>query len=377
MLRTFADDGRVTVRAALAINPAAPCDLHDLLAEDADQRVRILLARKLAQFIPELQAPEREQFGERVLATLAGLVEDEAVRVRAVIADVVKEMPEAPRELILRLAHDSAMLVSEPVIRLSPLLNVRDLLALLANPPAAQTATAVARRPGLCEAVADAIAASADNAAIAALLSNQSAAIREATLDALVARAANHEDWHDPLVHRPKLTARAARALSEIVTTHLLEVLASRGDLESGVTAELRRRLAKRSEQAAPARPADATIDDAMAAAHAMDLKGELDERSVLAAAQRGDVLACTAMLAVAAGVPGSVVQRAATLRSAKGLVSLVWTAGFSMRAALGLQMLIARLAPNAVLRPTPSGEFPLAADEMRWQLDVLKRMAR
>ena len=67
---------------------------------------------------------------------LAELVEDEAVRVRAAIADVVKDMPQAPRELILRLAHDSAVPVSEPVIRLSPLLTTEDLLALLARRPA-------------------------------------------------------------------------------------------------------------------------------------------------------------------------------------------------------------------------------------------------
>lgn len=84
-----------------------------------------------------------------------------------------------------------------------------------------------------------------------------------------------------------------------------------------------------------------------------------------------------TALIAVAADVPASVVDRAATLRSAKGLVSLVWKAGFSMRTAGPLQTLLARLAPETVLRATPSGGFPLAVEEMRWQIDFLTRMGR
>ena len=54
---------------------------------------------------------------------------------RVVIADCVKAMPDAPRELILQLAHDTALAVCDPVVRLSPLLTDADLLALLATPP--------------------------------------------------------------------------------------------------------------------------------------------------------------------------------------------------------------------------------------------------
>ena len=79
----------------------------------------------------------------------------------------------------------------------------------------------------------------------------------------------------------------------------------------------------------------------------------------------------------MAAGVPASVVERAATLRSAKALVSLVWRAGFSMQVAGPLQTLLARTPPGAVLRGGPGGAFPLAIEEMRWQIDFLMRMGR
>ncbi len=376
-LGVLAADPSVTVRAAVAMNPAAPARAHRLLATDADERVRSLLARKLASLIPSLRLDDRAALEAHTLAMLTQLVADEAVRVRAAIADVVKDMPAAPRELILRLARDSALPVSEPVIRLSPLLTPEDLLALLADMPSA--ALTVAARPRLPSSVSDALAADAGSDAVAALLDNGSAAIREATLDALIARSAGHTDWQDKLVRRPALSVRAARALSEIVTTQLLAVLASRGDLDPDVTQDLRERLAGRlGPPPAPVPLAQGPkLDEAMAMARQLADDGRLDEPAVQAAAQRGEARLCTAMLAVAAGVPVAVVERAVTLRSAKGLVSLVWKSGFTMRVAGPLQVLLCRIGPEAVLRGLDKGNFPLAVDEMRWQLEFLERVGR
>ena len=377
LLLALAADPAVTVRAAVAMNAAAPRKVDQLLAQDADERVRTLLARKLASLIPSLPAEERDKLQTLALATLTQLVTDEAVRVRSAIADAVKEMPDAPRELILKLAYDSAMTVCDPVIRLSPLLTAEDLLALLSARPSPATATAVASRPGLSETIADAVAATSDTGAITALLSNSSAAIREATLDALTDRAADTKAWQAPLVRRPLLTARAARALSDCVQTSLLDELSSRADLDPSVTTELRKRLALRLHSGARPPSLEPNMATAMQTAQELYVNNRLDEATLLAAVQRGEARLATAMLAVAADVAASVVDRAATLRSAKGLVSLVWRAGFSMRAAGPLQSLLARLAPEAILRATPGGNFPLAVEEMRWQIDFLSRMGR
>ena len=50
----------------------------------------------------------------------------------------------------------------------------------------------------------------------------------------------------EPLVRRPVLPSRSARKLAEIVATHLLEVLATRADLEPALLRDLRGRLAER-----------------------------------------------------------------------------------------------------------------------------------
>ena len=383
VLRTLARDPSVTVRAAVAMNPAAG-EADHLLAHDKDERVRTLLARKLATLVPNLAAAERDTLRGQVMATLERLVSDEAVRVRETIADVVKDMPEAPRSLVLQLARDAAAEVHDPVIRLSPLLTSDDLLALLAAAQgnaasnAASIAASVAARPGLAEQVADAVAASSNTRAIAALLANSTASIREATLDRLAAAGAPHETWHEPLVARPRLSARAARALSDYVATHLLQPLAGRADLPASVARDLRHRLeARLNPSPSPTRRPDPDIDQAMQEARRLLAAGRLDEAALLGAVQRGEARMATAILAVAADFPASVVDRAATLRSAKGLISLVWKAGFSMQVAVPLQTLLARLNPAAILRPAPGGGFPLATDEMRWQIDFLRDMGR
>ena len=376
-LQTLASDQSVTVRAALALNPSSPAGIDRMLACDPDERVRALLARRLAGLLPGLDGSDQARLQQQTYETLAGLVADTAVKVRAVIAEVLKDVPQAPRGIILQLAHDPSVMVAGPIIRFSPMLTTEDLLSLVVAAQSPGTVVAVASRPGIEARVSDAIAATSDSAAIRTLLSNRTAQIREATLDALIARASDHPDWHEPLVHRPGLPPRAARALAEIVATNLIEVLAARPDMPAKLAAELRERVTDRINAEHPPPRGDPTLLEAMAEARALSLAGTLDEGAALAAARDGNTRLATVLLAVAADVPISVVQRAASLRSAKGLASLAWKAGFTMRGAGALQTLLGRLGPDAVLLPGPGGSFPLAIEEMRWQLDFLERMGR
>ncbi len=377
VLQALASDRSVTVRAALALNPASPAAVDRMLAGDPDERVRVLLARRLAGLLPNLAGPDQTRLQQQTYEMLTALVADTAVRVRTVIALALKDVPQAPRTLILQLAQDHAVMVAAPIIRFSPLLTTEDLLALIAEAQSPGTAIAVAGRPGIDARVSDAVAATADSAAIRALLSNRSAQIREATLDALIVRARGHADWHEPLVHRPGLSPRAARALADIVANHLVEVLAKRTDLPAELATELRQRLAQLLDDGMPPPRGNPTKDEALAEAQALARAGELSENAALVAARDGNACLAAALLAVAAGVPVSVVERAASLQSAKGLASLAWKAGFTMRAGGALQTLLGRLAPDAVLPPGPGGSFPLAIEEMRWQLDFLQRMGR
>lgn len=359
VLHGLAADPSVTVRATLAMNPTLPGGTAALLARDPDERVRALLARKLGALAPTLSGDAQARLRRETLEALTALAEDEAERVRAVIAEAVKDLPDVPRDMVLSLARDPAMTVCEPVIRFSPLLTTDDLLTLVTAAPSVAAPLAVARRAEIGPDVSEALVSHGGEDVILALLMNQSAQIREATLDALAERSAHHPSWHGPLVNRPALSEAAVRTLSRIVADHFLSVLAARGDLTGAAANLLRARVTERLNRTEARPPED----------HAKP--GEAD---LMAAARDGDARKAAALLAVAAGVPPPVVRRAVTLRSAKGLVSLVWKAGFSMRTAYTLQLLLARISPAAALKAGPGDSFPLSVREMRWQIDFLSR---
>ena len=377
ILRRLATDPSVTVRASLALNPALPEQVIAILETDTDARVRAILSRKLATLTSTLPSETRQRVQQDAIASLTAMVADAALRVRTSLSEAVREMPDGPRDIILRLAHDPEVMVCQPVILLSPMLTQEDLIALIASGPPPSTVMAVARRPRINEAVSDAIVGVADPAAIRALLCNPTAQIREATLDALAAQSEEHPDWQEPLVRRPYLPPRAQRMLSEIVSGNLLEVLAARTDLDPRLAPTLRAALAQAAAGPSTGRgpgKAAAEVDprDALAQAEALQNAGRLDDYVVLDALRRNAAVGARAMVAVKAGVTLPVIDRACDLRSAKGVVSLAWKAGLTPQTAVVLQTMLANVAPGQVLRPTTDGSFPLSEEEMRWQLTFL-----
>jgi uncharacterized protein (DUF2336 family) len=355
ILYFLAGDGNLTVRTAVAANAATPAQADSLLAGDGDPRVRAVVGRKLAPRAPEL-AEAKDRL--RVLAwkTLCALAADAAVMVRAVIAEELQAMPDAPRDLILRLAQDAAMEVAAPVIRFSPQLTEDDLLALVEAPPVPETVTAVARRPRISERLSDAVVAQAGTEAIAALLGNDSAAIRERTLDRLIAQAAIHEDWQESLIRRSGLSPRTTLALAVVVADHLLEPLAARTDLDPTLARVLRARVELRLRgQEARRLPPELAFEEA---------------------GLRGDQATMLRLLAERTGMPSRAVEHAARLRSGKALVSLCWKAGFAPRCALPAQTVLGHVAPEAAIAPSPEGGWPLTEAEMRWQIELLAEPA-
>lgn len=372
----LARDPSVMVRVSLAMNPALPEQVADLLSGDADIRVRRVISRKLAQLMAGLSPEQRARVQERTIARLTELIAQAGLGVRIRLAETLRDVPEGPRRIILQLAQDPAVMVAEPVLLSSPVLSQADLVALIASGLPAGSVQAVARRPGIVPAVSDAIVESADVAAIAALLRNPSAQIREATLDALAVQSEEHTDWQEPLVHRPNLPPRTARILSEIVTGRLLDALGRRDDIAADIRGKVLSALTQ--TPAEPSAPAEREIYGdlppaaALARAAALHTAGRLDEAAILDALRRGALTLTSAMLSVKGDVSFHVIERARTLRSAKGLVALAWKAGLSMQTAVALQAVLARLRPAAIVKPDAAGDFPLSPSDMRLELDLL-----
>lgn len=372
VLADLATDPAVTVRAAVAMNPAAPPLADVTLSRDPDERVRIFVAQRLARLLPAASAAAMQ---DHVLAVLTILVQDAATRVRAAIAEALKAMPGAPRDLILKLAHDQAVPVSDPIIRLSPVLTDTDLLALLATPPNPATPASVANRPGLSATLADAVLACADTRAIRALLANGSATLRDATLDAIVAHAAHRHGrgmaTADLGENIPSLSPATAAALNEIVQSGFLIELAQRAALAPAIAAALNARVATLTAPVIRAPQSELELVRAVRQLHTV---GAIDEESIAEDARRGDFRRVAVQLAVISGLPVAAVDRAAALHNTKALVSIVWLARMPMQLAMLVQSVLGQCPPNQTMVPDAQGGFPMTPEEMRWQIDLLRR---
>ncbi len=366
VLYFLAGDQSSSVRQAIAANPSTPGKANVLLATDASDEVRAELARKIGRLLPNLAPGQSDKIGELTLQTLELLAQDQVPRVRAALAEELKTRADAPKGIVLRLAQDLAAMVATPILEYSPLLPDADLLEIIAKGQLNERLTAISRRNGVSGDVSDAIVATMDVSAVATLLANPSAQVREETLDAIVDNAAGIESWHRPLVVRSELSMRAIRRIAGFVASSLIEQLSTRQDLPDDLRADLRRGVKQRLEGPAPGGESAAERASAMHAAK------QLNEEAVDEALAAGDREFVLNALVLLARLPATAVRRAISTRSAKAVTAIAWRSGLSMRLAMKLQSQLA-LIPSAGLLPARNGtDYPLSDKEMETQIDIL-----
>lgn len=379
ILYYLAEDGAAAVRRAIAANPSTPLQADRLLVTDRDEAVRGELAGKVARLLPGLSPVEMAQARKRVVEMIEMLARDEAVHVRRVVAETLKDVADAPPEVMRRLAQDTELAVASPVLRFSPLLTDEDLIEIIAMGPRAGMLEAIAGRKEVRAPVADAIAGSDDVAAVTVLLANPSAQIREETLDRILERAPSVPSWHRPLVDRPELPQGAARRIASFVAETLLQRLAERPDLDpkmrDQVRSEVRQRLAVKADSRQPekAKSAAAETESAEERAKALKLAGKLDGDAVSDALEEGQAGFVKAALAELAGLPRPVVDRIFAAHSAKGVTALAWMAGLTPWLAVQLQMRLAGIAPRDVLRARNGEDWPIDPSRMAWHVDFFR----
>ncbi len=379
ILYFLSEDPSPQVRQAAAANTTTPGKANLKLAGDADEAVRTDLAEKVAKVVPKLGADARDTPRDTTHEALEILARDQITRVRQILSETLKDVADAPPDVIRTLAQDTEFAVAGPVLEFSPILTDEDLLELIGSGPAQGGLAAISRRAQVHESVADAVAATDDIEAIADLLANPSAQIREETLDNLIDRAPEIELWHAPLTARPKLPAAAATRLAHFVADNLLGVLQERADLDAetleSVKTVVRQRIGEDMPKAEAGGGEGGGIDspDAetpVAIAKRLQQAGKLGEKVIAHALNVNDHAFVLTALTVRAGLPEDVVQKVFSARSAKGLVAVAWKGGLSMKLAVAIQQRMARIPPAEVLGPVKGENYPLSEDEMRWQLE-------
>lgn len=367
MLYYLAENGTPAARVAVAANPATPAQADRLLADDDDPEVRAELARKIARLMPGLAAGEQQAIYRQTVDTLRRLAADQLPRVRAILAEEIKHLDCVPRAMVKTLARDVEEAVAVPILEFSPLLSDNDLLEIIASARAQAALSAIARRRGLSPRVSDAIVASLDIPAIAALLGNPDARIREKTMEELVARAEHIAAWQEPLVMRTDLSVRATRRIAGFVGTSLLDRMAKRHGLDDKTRRYLNRRLRKRLKHDDPCAP-DERARACRQVREALET-GALNEEFLECAVESANREMVIEALAQLSRVPAPVVEKIFGSRSAKAITALTWRAGLTMRIAFKIQTLVVKLKASELLPARDGVAYPLPEKEMRWHL--------
>jgi uncharacterized protein (DUF2336 family) len=390
------------VRQAIAGNLATPRRADLKLAEDTDDSVRSRLAGKISGVLPDLTVEEAEALGDLTYQALDLLARDQVTRVRRIIADALKDVADAPSDVINHLARDAEIVVAGPILENSPVLTDSDLLDIVSDGPMKGALASIANRKAIGATVADAVARTGDVEAVGVLLENPNAQIREDTLDYIIERAPGIEEWHSPLVHRHELPGGAAVRIAEFVADRLLQALVKREDFDTATATALRNVVHQRlnpEQKEAPSSPgpakkivpaaadaeeeirqvweqAIAEAGSPLDAALSLYQAKKLGARIVLDALTSGNDEFVMAALAVMGEVPFSVAERIVATQSAKGIIALAWRANIPERMVAQLQTKLCRIPPDEILKPPRIGEWPLSEDEMVWQLEFFYQLA-
>ncbi len=215
-------------------------DVERLAADPSAQNREVIAAKLVARYDHGWSTQERD-IADQLLRTLA---RDFEVAVRQALSRSVAMSMRVPRDVAVTLAHDIAA-VAQPILTDSMLLDVEDLLDVIARHGAAHQ-MAIAARRHVRAPVSEALVARDDPRVIARLVANDGAEIAEPVLHKVVERHGADDRVNAPLSERDQLPLSVAERLV------------------AKVSEKLRERLLREGRQTAlPA------LDDSKAAAHA------------------------------------------------------------------------------------------------------------
>jgi uncharacterized protein (DUF2336 family) len=373
ILYYLAEDPAPEVRLAVAANLRTPRQADAILARDREPTVRERLAHKIARLAPNLSDKEQAHIRDLTYEVIAILAADRTTRVRAIIAEAVKNLGDAPPDLVRRLARDVEIEVAGPILESSPLLGDDELINIIRSQPIQGALAAIARRRRLGAQLSDCLVAAAIHVpdgvvAVTALLRNHDAEIDPETLGRVMDMAPDRTEWHEPLVNRPTLPLGALRRLAGFISHTLLDTLRRHGasdpDAAQEIAQAVKWRLASEGQEDPALAPADAASNAAL----------PVGASAIAKALVAGQLEPVAGALARDSGYPAGVVRKVLGGTDAKAILALAWKAGYPADLALALQTDAARIPLEAALKPDPASKgYPLSDADLEWQLDLIK----
>lgn len=337
------------------------------IAIEISDEARCQIARKIARLLPELGDTKKLELLDYTERVLKSLCKDQLVRVRRILAQELKDYPDAPHELITTLAWDESLEVAGPVLECSPVLTDQDLVQIIQGAKIPGVSEAVAKRSRLSSFVADAIVRTGHRAAITRLLRNEEADISEGSYERIVEEAPEVEMWHEPLMLRPDLPGVIMNKLAGFVSESLVIRLREEGKLSKRSAKELLHGIQERLD--------DPSLDKRKNAAENVEdlfTEGRLDAETIDDAICRKDLPFVCSAIGLLAKCSDNRVRKVIDSHNPKAITALCWKAGLPMRISRQIQLRLARIHHTRLLNPKNGTDYPLSPEEMKVYLDLV-----
>lgn len=366
ILYYLAEDNSVEIRRDVARNPSTPIQADNLLCSDSDSEVRSELARKIARLVPGLPPEENARLREEAIAILEQLARDTLPKVRRIVAEELKEATEVPKHIMRKLADDAEDEVACPVLEFSPLLNDDDLREIIAAGASVGALKAIANRDSVSEAVSDDIAATLEIPAVADLLANPNAQIREETLDRIIDQAREVQSLHEPLAMRPNLSIRAMKRIAGFVASALVHNMIRRNELAETTAEEVLDRVRKRIRDEQVGEDEEQKLAEQARDFHR---RGMLNDDFITECIQENRRELTIQCLAVMSDIPAKAVRQILMSKSGRAVLALAWQAGLSARVGFDMQTSLALVSPAQLVAAKDGQDYPMDESEMVWHL--------
>lgn len=356
------------VRMTVLENEAMPLQASRVLAQDPSEDVRLALAKRLVELLPDLSAHQHSKLYAYAVQALGTLALDEVLKVRKALSTTLKDYAMAPPKVAGQLARDVEREVSEPILKYCAALPDTDLLDILADHPEDWVVEAIAGRKSVSEDVSEAVIDLENLRGGKTLLENDGAKISEGLLHYIIDKARNFPEWHAPMAMRKRLPLSVAREMAEFVDDHVYQLLIGRNDFNEETTKEVAHIFRRRVDFASE----DAQEYDAEKRLKEAIKNDEINYESVSDALAMRDYPFLCGALAHLSGLKLEDVKRIFETKAARPIVALTWKAGLNMRMALRLQQEIGHVQPRELIYPKGGTDYPMTTKELEWQFEFL-----
>lgn len=353
------------IRRAVAANALTPVQAATLLATDGNIDVRLALAARLVELLPDIPPEKHSQLYAYAVQALGMLAQDEVFQVRKALSTTLRDYAKAPPAVVGRLARDVEREVAEPILRYCVALSDDDMLDILSHHPEPWVIATIASRPEVSGKVAHAVVETKDIPGTTVLVNNRGAALSAETLRVIIESAPQYPEWHKPIALRPEMSLELGRKLAGFVSDAVLSVLEGRSDFDpamrSNIAAIVKRRLDYAREGLV-----ETPLEKAKRYVAAKALSPDVIQDALAWHETEFLILALSLM----ADIHPQIVKKMIDLGTAKPVVALCWRAKLPMRLCIEIQRELAKIPPQELVYARGGTDYPLTEADIKWQLE-------